>query len=132
MARCLRSTLTVAAPAMNGSVITPMNRFIASNVACCVPVRSSPETCVSPCGDSAPNASGMPPVLLKKFDQRVATFCWLMLRPLIRRGGHEIQREIEIGIVGVIAQAGLEVCRQVGVHERAEGAADAAVAVRMV
>lgn len=60
---------------MNGSVITPMNRFIALNVACWVPVPSSPETCVSPCGDSAPNANGIPPVLLKKLVSVVATAC---------------------------------------------------------
>src|SRR6185437_774518 len=38
----------------------------------------------------------------------------------------EIQRQIEIGVVAVVAQARLEVGRQVGVDERAEGAADAA------
>ena len=60
---------------MNGSVITPMNWFMALNVVCCEPVPISPETCVSPAGVSAPNASGMPPVVLKKLVMALPTFC---------------------------------------------------------
>jgi hypothetical protein len=52
-----------------------MNWVIASNVVCCDPVATSPDTCVSPCGDSAPNASGMPPVVLKKLVSVLPTLC---------------------------------------------------------
>ena len=64
---------------MNGSVISPMNMFIALNVVCCEPVAASPETCVRPAGVSVPNTSGMPPVVLKKLISALATFCWLLI-----------------------------------------------------
>ena len=60
---------------MNGSVITPMNWFIALKVVCCDPAAVSPETCVSPAAVSAPNTSGMPPVVLKKLISALPTFC---------------------------------------------------------
>ena len=110
---------------MKGSVSNPINRFIASKVVCCEPVGSSPEASVRPAGVNAPNTRGMPPVELKKLTSALATFCWLMLRPLGRRRD-EVQRQIEKGVRGVIAQAGREIRRQVGVYERTEGAADAA------
>ena len=37
--------------------------------------------CVSPAGVSAPNTNGMPPVVLKKLVNALATFCWLTLSP---------------------------------------------------
>ena len=40
------------------------------------------------------------------------------------RRGREIQREVQEGILGVVAQAGLEVRRQVAVYQRAKCAAD--------
>ena len=58
-----------------------MNRFMASKVACCEPVASSPETCVRPAGVKVPNTIGMPPVALKKLVNALATFCWLTFSP---------------------------------------------------
>ncbi len=54
---------------------------MASKVACCDPVASSPETCVRPAGESEAKPTGMPPVVLKKLVSALATFCWLTLRP---------------------------------------------------
>jgi len=68
-------------PSINGSVITPMNMFIASKVVCCDPVAISPEACARAAGVSAPNTIGMPPVALKKPVSALPTFCWLPLRP---------------------------------------------------
>jgi hypothetical protein len=62
-------------PVMNGSVITPMNWPIASNVVCCDPVAVSPAICVSPAGVSPPNAIGMLPLVLKKLLMALPTFC---------------------------------------------------------
>ena len=53
-------------PDTNGSDISDRNRFMASNVACCDPVASSPETCVRPAGESEAKPAGMLPVVLKK------------------------------------------------------------------
>ncbi len=84
----------------NDQPIDPTNRFFASalpmrpfdldkakfhlqksGVTGSVPVVASPETCVSPCDDSAPNASGMPPVVLKKFTSVLATLRWFVGNP---------------------------------------------------
>jgi hypothetical protein len=70
-------------PSVNGSVITPMNRPMASNVVCCAAVAPSPEICVMPAGVKPPNTSGMPPFLLKKPVTEFATFCWLMFNPVL-------------------------------------------------
>ena len=80
-------------PAMNGSVSTPMNWFIASKVVCCEPVAVSPETCVRPAGVSPPNTSGMPPLVLKKLMSALATFCWLPLRPPSRAAARNSARD---------------------------------------
>ena len=103
-----------------------MNRPIALNVVCCDPVATSPDTCDRPAGVSAPNTIGMPPVVLKKLVNALATFCWLTLRPPPKFGRRrrKVQRQIEIGILGVVAQRRMEVRRQVGVDDRTEGAAD--------
>ena len=85
-----------------------MNWFIASNVVCCDPVAVSPETCVSPAGVSPPNTSGMPPVRVEEIDQRVADVLLVAVEAAARRRD-EVQRQIEIGVVGVVAQAGLEI-----------------------
>jgi hypothetical protein len=64
-----------------GSVITPMNCVMASNVVCCEAVPVSPDTCVRPDGVRTPNAMGMPPVALKKFTSALPTAAWLPLSP---------------------------------------------------
>jgi hypothetical protein len=69
--------------ALNGSVITPMNCVMASNVVCCVPVAVSPEACVSPAALRPPYTSGMPPLLLKKLISALPTLDWLRLKPLV-------------------------------------------------
>ena len=64
---------------MNGSVITPMNWFMALNVLACEPVAVSPEACDRPAAVSVANTRGMPPVLLKELISALATLFWLPL-----------------------------------------------------
>jgi hypothetical protein len=71
----------------------------------------------------------MLPVALKKLISALPTACWLALRPPPKFGlvgGREIQREIQEGIVGIIAQGRLEAGWQVGVDDRSERARHAA------
>ena len=65
---------------MKGSVITPMNWFIAPKVVCCEPVAASPEACDKPFAFNAANTIGMPPVVLKKLIRALAALFWLPLR----------------------------------------------------
>ena len=102
-----------------------MNWFMALNVVCCEPVADFARRLGQAAGVSEPNTIGMPPVALKKLVSALATFCWLPLSPPSAPGA-KLSVQIEIGVGGVVAQAGREIRRQVGVDERAEGAADAA------
>ena len=102
---------------MNGSVITPMNWFIALNVVCCDPVAVSPEICVSPAGVSPPNTIGMPPVVLKKLIDGVADVLLVGVEPG-PGGGTKVKRQIEKGVVGIVAQARRESAGQIGVDGR--------------
>ena len=109
---------------MNGSVSTPMNWFMASNVACCEPVAGSPEACVSWFGDSSANAKRNAAGAIEEIGQRIAD----ILLTLIETARHgEIDRQIEEDIVGVIAQAGCGGTRNIQRVERTERSADAAI-----
>jgi hypothetical protein len=57
-------------------------------------------------------------------DDRVGDVLLVLIKPAVRRRG-EVERQVKEGVVGVIAQAGIEVRGQVGVDERAEGTVDA-------
>ena len=66
----------------------------------------------------------MPPLAVEEIDQRVADI-GLVVAEAAGRRRHEGQREIEIGMAGVVAQAGLEARRQIGVDGGAKRAAHA-------
>ena len=89
-------------------VSSDRNMFMALKVACCDPVPSSPETCVRPAGVSEAKSTGMPPVALKKLVSVLATFCWLTLRP---PAGLKLSAKVQIDVVGVVAEACLQVWR---------------------
>ena len=94
---------------------------------CCEPVAISPEACVSPRRQRAEHQRNAA-VGVEEIGQRVGDILLVDVEPA---GGNEIEREIEIGVGGVVAQGGLN-SGQVGIDQRAEGAADAAAAVRIV
>ena len=69
---------------MNGSVIAPMNRFIASKVVCCDPVAISPVAWVRFCMMlplKIPPTVPELPLALNTASSVVATARWLALRP---------------------------------------------------
>ena len=92
-------------------------------MACCDPVAASPEACVRPAGVSAAehqrNAAGG----VEEPGQRVGDILLIDIKAARRA---EVQRQIQVGIVGVVTQARVEVRRHVGVDQRAERADDAA------
>ena len=77
---------------------------MASKVACCDPVASSPETCVRPAGESEAKPTGMPPVRVEEIGQRVGDVLLVDVE-----AAAVVQREIQIDVVGVVAQRRVQV-----------------------
>lgn len=75
-----------------------MNWFIALKVVCCEPVAVSPEIWISPAGVSPPNASGIPPLELKKLTIGSAMFRWLLLRP-VPGGGTKLRTRLRYALL---------------------------------
>ena len=113
---------------MNGSVNNPRNRFIALKVACCEPVAVSPETCDSPAGVSVANATGMPPLELKKLVSRIADIALVGVKAWRRP---EVERKIEKGVRRIVAQRGDEAAGATDDTGSVKAAAVTAAAVRI-
>ena len=118
---------------MNGSVITPMNRFMALKVVCCEPVASLAgdlrQAGRRQRAEHHRNAAGG----VEEIDAcALADVLLVDVEAAVLGARSESQREIEIGVVGVVAEARVKPRRQIGVDQRCERAADAAGAFRMV
>jgi len=112
---------TPTRPSMKGSVSNPRNWLIASKVACCDPVAVSPEACVKPPGVNEANAKAMPPLALKKLGERSADVLLIDVEVRLRA---EVEREIDVGVVRVIAQGSHETARSAAGGDAIEGAAN--------
>jgi len=76
-----------------------MNRSMASKVACCEPVASSPETWVRAGRCQRSDTIGMPPVTSKKLVQRIGDVLLIDVQPAAEVRAAKAQCEIEIGML---------------------------------
>jgi hypothetical protein len=81
---------TLLRPSTNGSSIKPRNWLVIWKATCWLPVAASPESAVSALARLLPvspkiaaKLGGSAPPRLKKPSSALATFLWLMLRPVV-------------------------------------------------
>ncbi len=97
------------APTTPGAASRPTNWPIASNVVCCTRVASSPEASVQSAGGQCSVDARNAAIPVERVRQPVAD---VALVDVEVRCNSEIEREVEIDVVGIIAQRAVDVRRQ--------------------